>query len=71
MQVWNRALCYSSRLSGVQVKVGSFVCGTLTSATSVQTVTCNKAGSFLEIQKPTSGVLTLCEVNVYSGPVKL
>jgi hypothetical protein len=64
VQVWNRSDCCASRLNGVQVKVGSSVCGTLTSSTSTQTVTCNKKGSSLVMQMPRSDYLTLCEVKV-------
>ena len=65
VQVWNRADCCSSRLNGVEVKVGSSVCGSLSSTTSVQTIMCNKQGSALVLQMPRSDYLTLCEVKVY------
>jgi hypothetical protein len=41
----------------------------LSASTSVQTVNCpqNAQGSFVKLEKPASGPLTLCEVKIY-GP---
>ena len=65
-QVWNRADCCASRLNGVKVYVGSHLCGALTSTTSVQTITCNKSGSYVKLVEPRSDYLSLCEVKVYA-----
>jgi len=65
VEVWNRAKV-RSRLSGVQVKVGDSICGTLTSA-SVQTVSCNKVGSAVTLQQEGGTPLTVCEVKVYGS----
>ena len=51
-QVWNRADCCSSRLNGVEVKVGDSVCGKLTGKTTMQVVTCNKEGSSVTLLMP-------------------
>ena len=66
VHVWNRADCCGDRLNGVEVRVDNTMCGTLDSSASVQIVDCGNAlGSFVQLQKPTSGHLSLCEVKVY------
>ena len=62
VEVWNRADCCSDRLSGVEVRVNSALCGILGSSTSVQTVSCaNALGSFVQLQqKRAYGYLSLC-----------
>ena len=68
VEVWNRADCCRSRLNGVQVKIGSHLCGTLSGSTSVQTMSCgNKRGTVVEFKMPRSDYLTLCEVKVYAA----
>ena len=68
VQVWNCANCSSNQLDGVEVKVGNTLCGTLNGSSFVQSVDCaNAQGLFVQLQKPGSGLLSLCEVMVY-GP---
>ena len=68
VEVWNRADCCTSRLNGVQVKIGSHLCGTLSGATSKQTVCCGaNRGTVVEFTMPRSDYLTLCEVKVYAA----
>ena len=66
VEVWNRADCCGNRLTGVQVKVGSQLCGSLTSSTAKQTIGCNeKMGAVVELKMPRNDYLSLCEVKVY------
>ena len=66
VEVWNRADCCGNRLRGVQVKVGSQLCGSLTASTAKQTMRCNAMmGVVVELKMPRNDYLSLCEVKVY------
>jgi hypothetical protein len=66
VKVWNRSDCCRGRLNGVRVKVDNSQCGTLSSTTNVQTINCNKKGSYLKIEMPRRDYLTLCEVKIFA-----
>ena len=66
VEVWNRADCCGSRLNGVEIKVGSQLCGTLSSSTAKQEIGCNgKVGTVVELSMPRNDYLTLCEVKAF------
>jgi hypothetical protein len=70
VEVWNRADCCRSRLSGVQVivrgRLGNQLCGTLSPSTAKQTVSCRGASAaMVELKMPRKDYLSLCEVKVY------
>lgn len=66
VKVWNRVDCCNDRLHGATVNVDNQWCGTLTSTTNVQTVQCDGlSGQTIKIERA-HGILTLCEVEVYS-----
>ena len=74
VEVWNRVdggSDISSRLNGVQVKVGSQLCGTLSGSTAKQTIVCGQTGTVVELQMPRNEYLSLCEVKVFGGASSL
>ena len=69
--VWNRSDCCHDRLNGVEVRIDSQPCGTISAQQRENKISCGgKTGSKINIKSTRNDYLTLCEVEVYEGDLR-